>query len=117
MAKKPNTPTAIKSVLPKVKLSVDGVDYWLVYDFNALAEGEAQTGINLLQCLNFQNLNATKIRGLLYAALLRLQPDTTIEDAGNLLGSADSSAVMNAIVEAYLGSQPKPEPETEPKNE
>lgn len=114
MAKKANTPAAIKSVLPQVKLVVDNVEYSLVYDFNAMATAEQVTGLNLLQCLSFQNINATKLRGLLYAALLRLQPDMTLEDAGNLLGSADSQDVTNAIVQAYLGSQPEPEPE--PKN-
>jgi hypothetical protein len=111
MASKKTTPAALKSVLPKVKLTVDEVDYWLVYDFNAMAEAETLTGLNLLQCLSFQSLNATKVRGLLYAALLRLQPDTSLEDAGNLLGSTDSGVVMKAIGQAYLGSQPEPEPE------
>lgn len=115
MAKKTVPSAAVNPTLPAVSVEVGGMTYSLAFDFNAMAQAEAVTGLNLLQCLNFQNLNSTKVRGLLYAAMLKAQPKTTLEDAGALFNHPNSvDKLMNAVVEAYLGSQP--EPEVEPKN-
>jgi hypothetical protein len=115
MAKKTVPSVSANPTLPSVSVDVGGVTYSLCFDFNAMAQAEAATGLNLLQCLNFQNLNTIKVRGLLYAAMLKAHPETTLEMAGMLFNHPNTvDKLMNAVVEAYLGSQP--EPEAEPKN-
>jgi hypothetical protein len=86
----------------------------LAYSFNSIAECEAKTGVNLLEGLNdLNNINAAMLRGLLWSAMIVAQPDTTIEDAGNLITFKNKQTIYNGIVNAYLLSMPDWEESTE----
>ena len=102
-----NTPA--DPTLPKVALTIGDQEYFLAWDFNALAKGEKITGENLLQSLNFENISATRLRTLFYLSLQKFQPEITEEKAGELGGQANAGAIMRAIVEAYTGSMPEEE--------
>lgn len=109
-----NTPT--DPTLPKVSITIDGMEYFLAWDFNALAKGEEITGENLLQSMSFENISATRLRSLFYVSLLKFQPEITEEKAGELGGQVNAGAIMRAIVEAYTGSMPEAEDEAEGKS-
>lgn len=89
--------------LPNVKLEVGGKTYQLSYDFNAIVKAEQETGIDLLTKV-LGNVNATSLRGLLWAALLKDQPDITLEHAGGLILLSNIAVVRQAIVAAWFGS-------------
>lgn len=115
MAKKP-TPVQ-DPTLPKVDVTVGGKKYFLCFDFNALAVAEDATGLNLLRSLDFQNLSAKTFRALLFAALLRQQPDMTLEAAGSLITASSAPKLTEALVRAYMESNPEAdESESAPKN-
>lgn len=103
----------VDPTLPKVPLELDGKKYFLVFDFNAVVIAESLTGLNLLNALDLRNLSASSTRALLYAALLKVQPDLTLEAVGNLITEAGRKGEVNkipkALVKAYLESQPEEE--------
>jgi hypothetical protein len=107
MAKAPRTHTAL---LPKVSVELDGKSYGLAFDFNALARAEELTGLNMLKALDFQGLSATTFRALLFASLLKLQPEVTLEEVGSLIQYAKLPDLYKAVARAYTESQPEPEP-------
>lgn len=113
MAKK--LPVSVDPTLPKVTAEVNGVKYSLCFDFGAICIAEEATGLNLLRALDFQNLSAGTFRALLYAALLKAQPETTLESAGALINLKTAPLLMSALGKAYTDSQAEPD-EDEPKN-
>jgi hypothetical protein len=117
---KTKTPVLIQSTpadptLPKVAITIGGKEYFLAWDFNALAKGDELLGENLLLSLDFEKISAKRLRTLFYLALLKFQPDMTEERAGELGGQANATQIMRAIVSAYRGSHS--EPEAEPAGE
>jgi hypothetical protein len=110
-----NTPA--DPTLPKVPIEVAGATFHLVWDFNSFATAEAVTGQNVLQSLNFDGISSLQLRALLFAALLKLQPEITVIQAGNLLRDESTTLrIIDALVEAYHGSMPKPKDENESPN-
>jgi hypothetical protein len=98
-----NTP--IDPTTPKVKITLGGTDYFLAWDFNALALAENMTGINMLEAMTFQGVGAVKLRALFYAALLKYQPDITLEQAGSLIPlQTEATQLMQALAECYIGA-------------
>jgi hypothetical protein len=99
--------------LPNAPLALDGKTYHLCYDFNAIIAYEEKSGENILVAFEPDNMTPTKMRQLLWAGLLRENPEITLEQTGALAGYVDMARISNAIVSALLGSRPDPE---EPKN-
>ena len=91
--------------LPNVKLEVDGKAYQLAYDFNAVVLADQVTGLNLLESV-VGRMTASSLRGLLWAALLKDQPDMTITQAGDLIRPYNLDVIRQAITTAWFGSVP-----------
>lgn len=98
--------------LPQVSIELNGQKYGLCFDFNALAHAESATGLNMLQALDFQGLSATTFRALLFASMLKLQPEITLEQVGNLIQYGTLPELYKAVARAYTESQPEPEQES-----
>lgn len=94
---------ALDPTLPDVELVLGGQTFKLCFDFNAVVHAEKITGVNLLTSI-VEDITATSLRGLLYAAVLRDQPDVTIEHVGSLISPTNIGAVRTAIVTAWFGS-------------
>lgn len=91
-------------------LEIDGQTYHLAYDFNAIAEAEKIADCNLLQGIAAVLLNgmtAAQLRGLLYAALLKAQPKTTLSQAGALVRIDTMPDIREALLRAYNASLPE----------
>ncbi|MBB5066144.1 hypothetical protein [Granulicella mallensis] len=101
--------------LPDVSLILNGVERHLCYDFNAIAQAEIHTGINLLR--NITDVSATNLRALLWAALLKENPKLTIEEVGSWITLHKVPAIHNAIITAWFGSLDEPEPKGEDAGE
>lgn len=106
MAKKhtiANTP--LDPTVAKTEITLNGKKFYLAYDFNALAVSESLTGLNMLSAIDMRNLDAQKLRALLYAALLKFQPEMTLEMAGCLMPPVTGfSALAKALAETYYGA-------------
>lgn len=89
--------------LPDVELTLGGKAYHLAFDFNAIVMAEKATGTNLLSAL-VTDINATNLRGLLWAALLKENPKLTIDEVGAMITPAKMGTINNAIVTAWFGS-------------
>jgi hypothetical protein len=117
MAVKSVAHTAIDPTIRFETLTIRGVEYKLAFTFNALAEAEAQTGGNVLQCFGrLSNLSAIELRSLLHASLLTAHPDMTVEHAGALVGLGNLPAIYVAIAKAFELSMPEEEKKSEPES-
>jgi hypothetical protein len=90
--------------LPDVSLIIAGVERHLCFDFNAIVLTEKVTGINILKAALDSDINATNIRGLLWASLVKENPDLTIEEVGSWITMHNLFNVKNALTLAWLGS-------------
>ncbi len=106
-------------MIKDVTLTIKGVTYRFFFDFNAIAAAEQLTNhsVNLLRALEFKAMTAAQLRALLYASLLRHQPDITLEDAGGMLSNPmHTASIVQAIADAYMAACAEPE-EGDSKNE
>ena len=93
-----------------VPLEIDGKTWQLAFDFNALANAEKAAGCNLLLGLSgllTDTWTAAQVRGLLYAALLRAHPETTVEQAGAMVIFETLGPIQDALILAYDKSLPE----------
>jgi len=102
--------------LPDVKLVLGGNTYQLVFDFNAIAQAEKVTGINLLQA-SIDTASAQSLRGLLWASLLKENPNLIIEQVGSLITMANAPTIWAAIRTAWFGSVTSEAAEDNPSGE
>jgi hypothetical protein len=103
-------------LLPSVCLRVGGKDRHLCYDFNAIAQAEKLTSINLLAArVNFHDLSAGQMRGLLWAALITEDPAITLEQVGKLIHLGNMRMINLALAETWLQSVPEDVPPIDPK--
>jgi hypothetical protein len=85
----------------------------LFVDLNALDRAEQITGKNLLDPRTWPGLNAGDRRALIWACLLRHDPDLKIEYIGAYLHPGNIREVMDKVTEAVLLSMPKVEKKEE----
>ncbi|WP_118138789.1 GTA-gp10 family protein, partial [Oceanicella sp. SM1341] len=77
-------------LLGETELTVGGRTLRLVMDFNALCEFEEATGRNAVTsagAFEAGTLTMRELRAFMWAALRRYHPETSLQDAGDLLGS------------------------------
>ena len=89
--------------LPDVEIVFGDKTYHLAYDFNAIVMAEKATGVNLLSSV-VGKIDATSLRGLLFAALLKDEPDLTLEEVGSFIRPNNIATIRQAIVTAWFGS-------------
>lgn len=89
--------------LPDVSLVIGGRERHLCFDINSVCIAEKTTGVNLLKAA-VSEVNATSIRGLLYAALLRDDPKITVEEVGSWITMKNLSNIHKSIVTAWFAS-------------
>src|ERR1700735_1433665 len=104
--KKKAKPSVVKAVQPSATLEIDGQKYELVYDYNAIAEAEIETGngVNLLHgiaAFMLRTMSALQLRGILYASLKPRQPDITLQQTGALIRIDTMQAISKAVNEAW----------------
>lgn len=89
--------------LPNVSLILNGVERHLAFDFNAIVQVELLTGINLLKSA-ITELSATNVRALLWASLLKENPDLTVEEVGGWITMHNVVLIQQAVITAWFGS-------------
>lgn len=92
-----------------INLELGGQEYSLIFDFNAIARAEKETGLNLLEAFNPEGMTATQFRAMLYASLLKAHPDITLEAAGDLVSLGGILRISKALGEAWSNSLAPPQ--------
>jgi hypothetical protein len=95
----------------QVAASVDGQDYTLVLDWNALARFETLTSKNAMDVIQAGgSMSFNDTRAIVWAAMHRHHPDATLEDAGDLLSEDMGlvAALINAASPAASGNGKAP---------
>jgi len=85
--------------LGEATVEVDGRRYTLRCDLNAFAAFETETGENALAVIGRFEAGEVKVKhmiAMMWSFLRRHHPETTIEDAGDIL-SADVDSLMAVI--------------------
>jgi hypothetical protein len=104
--------------LPKVELELDGKTYFLCFTFAALAHTEASlrklgVTVNMLQALDFETLDATKLSAMLYAAMLTHDNSVTPDFASSLIHFRNIGKIREALLYALVASIADPTKEAE----
>lgn len=94
------------AALGAVVVSIDGTDWTLIADFNAMCDFEVETGLNAMEFMErFETgesgaVTATHLRAFVFAMLKQSHDDATVQDAGTIL-SRDPDALMRAFAAAF----------------
>jgi hypothetical protein len=106
--------SALQNVLaPAVPITLGGRELKLVFDFNAVALVEEQTGRNLLDESGWLKINGSALSIILWAAALKEQPELTLKDVRGLMRGNQVPLVSQKVLEAWTLSKPKPEEKPE----
>ena len=103
---------------PEVKITLDR-ERTMRFDMNAMVDFEAVSGKNVLK-MNWQTMNITDIRSLLWACLHGEDKSLTLEGAGSILSLATLDELTAKLQEAINIAIPakkadaSPLPETNP---
>ena len=112
MAKSVKGQLGLDPTLPDVSLKIGDKTYHLVFDFNACAQVQAATGVNVF-APQADAFDPIKFRAMLWASLLHDQPDMLIQDAGKLITPKTLPAIAEAVSKAWAESMAEPEPGNE----
>lgn len=85
----------------------------ILFDLNALADLEAETGRNMLSpegWAPFEAMDATSLRLLLWAGLRHEDPELTLAAAGGLIRQDNMAEIGAAIEAATTAGLPEPDP-------
>ena len=103
---------------PKIELKIGKKTHELVFTFKALAVAEAELKkagepVNIFNALNFEDLNATSLVALLYAALITHSPEIKLESLPSLITMKRIPAIKQALFDAFVLAFAEPEEEDE----
>ena len=98
----------VDKVDPSVEIELGGKTYKLVFDFEAFIRIEAKTGKNMLSGEMFQNINATNLVTLLWAALRPLDA-LSLQDVARTLNPFHTGKYIEKISEAMAKAVPSDE--------
>jgi len=95
------------------KVVLQGKEYNLRLDFNAICSFEKETGKGFLQFANAlvkdgpTSMQMSEARALIWAGILHENKYLKIDDIGDLMGFDNLGEVMTAIAEAISEAMPK----------
>lgn len=95
--------------LPDVSLILGGKERKLCFDFNAICLATQSTGINLMRAM-VSGFDAPSLRGLLWASLVRDEPELTLDQVGALIQARNIPIIQKALMTAWFASVDDGEP-------
>lgn len=93
-------PSKKTQAMPEIEIKLDKKRK-LVFDFNALCKLEETTGKNALRGETWSDLSALDVRALLWGALLRDDPELTLDQVGEFVNFGNLEDVTAAIQKAF----------------
>jgi hypothetical protein len=101
---------------PSVKLKLSGVDYELVYDFNAIADAEEIVDRPLITGLRSRDISTPTVglvRAMFFATARTSHPELTFEHAKSLITRKSLPEAWGKVLEAWALAQTEPEKESD----
>jgi hypothetical protein len=95
---------------PHVKLTLAGVEYRLVYDFESIAEVEEVLDKPLITGIRPRDVRTptvSLVRAMFYATAHATHPDLTFEQVKHLVTRDSLVAIWTHVLEAWALSQPE----------
>lgn len=89
---------------------VDGTEFKLAFDFDAVARVEDETGLSLMVGITWTQLTMRQLRALLYASALLAQPKVKLEELTKHIHIRNQKLICEAIADAWLKSIPETKP-------
>lgn len=102
---------AVNRTEPVVELELGGETYELFFSLDAIAAAEEVTGEALITGINQKTVKAPRlltVRALLWACMLPRRPETTFEEAKEMVTQFTWQAVWGAVLEAWAAGMRKP---------
>lgn len=103
-------------VTPHVRLKLAGVEYRLVYDFDAIAEAEEIVDKPLITGLRGRDITTPKVslvRAMFFATAHVAHPELTTEQVKSLITRDNLVEVWTKVLEAWTASQPDADEESD----
>jgi hypothetical protein len=114
VAKKTVATASADPTVRYTKVELNGAVYSLAYDFESIAIAEDLTGMEILIGVNWSKINARRLRAMLFASLLKAQPEITLEETGKLITVGNLSRIEAGLVDSWMRSNPDPADEPTP---
>src|SRR5947209_6002476 len=83
-------------------LELNGKSYSLIYDFDSVVAAEELTGIGLVAGVDWSNITVRRVQAMLYASLLKMQPQITMEEIRSLITIANIAKIEKALASAWI---------------
>lgn len=99
--------TTADPTLEFTKLEINGKTYDLIYDFEAIAQAEEETGIPLLVGVNWRRIGVRQIRAMLYASMLKAHPAVTTKMITPWIVPKNIPLITTALADAWMSSTPE----------
>ena len=103
--------------MPDVTIILGGQERHLCFDYNADSWVEKKTGLNLLDG-PAGSQSAASLRAILWASLVKENPDLTIDEVGGWIGTRNAPGIYAALLSCWYGSKDDgeaPKARTSPK--
>lgn len=100
----------------KHKLNINGAEYTLVMDFNAMIVIEEETGINPLN-VDFENISPKWIAGMLYGSLQAYHSNITMKDVREMITFENLATIVEGVSQAFAKAMPEQENENQKSSE
>ncbi|MCK9599953.1 MAG: hypothetical protein M0R06_12995 [Sphaerochaeta sp.] len=94
------------SLVPKAPINVEGKEFIMAFDLWAFQQFKEKTGKDLLKGASPDGIE--EIIAFFWSALLREQPEITIEEVGHLLHPGNLEEVSQKLNDLYGLAQPEP---------
>lgn len=91
----------------KVKIELQGKEYFLDFNLNAFAEIEEEYGTIDELLAKLSEGRATTLRAVLWAGLISNHPNLSIRDVGSMISFGDVAELSEKINIAIMGALPK----------
>jgi hypothetical protein len=102
-------------LVPQATLMLDGKEYTLRMDLNALSDFESMTGKSIMRggLTDINNLELSDARGLLWACMVQDDESLTIRQVGRMIHMGNLGEITEVIQKLVAGAMPDAQEEAE----
>jgi hypothetical protein len=102
-------------LVPQATLMLDGKEYTLRMDLNALSDFESMTGKSIMRggLTDINNLELSDARGLLWACMVQDDESLTIRQVGRMIHMGNLGEITEVIQKLVAGAMPDTQEEAE----
>lgn len=102
-------------LVPQAKITIEGKEYKMRLDLNALSDFENMTGKSIMRggLTDIANLDLSDVRGLLWACMVQEDESLTIREVGRMIHIGNITELTETIAKLVQGTMPEPQEEAD----